>query len=102
VASSTKKLVPPLQIGSSLNTILSHDKDLEDSRAPSLRNGEISFRNRSGFMSSKFLTTHELKHGSNRNLESINRSFSKLSILQDRNWSLRDLNKEAYTSPHNF
>ncbi len=43
-----------------------------------------------------------MRTGSSRNLDSINRSFRKLNMLKDRNWSLRDVRKETYSSSHNF
>lgn len=48
------------------------------------------------------MTNEERKFGGKVGLESINKSFKKLSALKDRNWSQRDINANIYKSKSNF
>lgn len=57
---------------------------------------------RNGLTSNNFISEEERKNGSNCGIQSINKSFNKLTQLKDRNWSQRDINTQVYTSPSNF
>ena len=63
--------------------------------------GEATMKRRV-FMNRNFLTNNEMKFGDQKKLDRIDESFSKLSQLQDRNFSVRDIRKEHYASPSNF
>ncbi len=49
-----------------------------------------------------FLTNEELKLGNQSNIQSIDRSISKLHELSYKNWNILDLKKSLYSSPSNF
>eukprot|EP00347_Sterkiella_histriomuscorum_P021145 403335083 len=95
----SNKIVP--SINQSRGNLSIHAPNLESTRI-SIRNGEVSMRSRQNFQNKDFLTEEEKKFGDQSGLESINKSFSKLSQLHDRNWSQRDIKKTVYASPNNF
>eukprot|EP00347_Sterkiella_histriomuscorum_P002783 403366816 len=64
-------------------------------------NGRVNL-NRSGFRTQNFLTEKELKNGDSNKLDSLDKSFSKLRSLLDRNCDRADIDNKHYKKPRNF
>lgn len=68
-----------------------------------IRYNDLSSINSGGRgLKAAFLTQDERKYGNCQGLQSIEKSFTRLTVLKDRNWSQRDTAKEVYSSPSNF
>ena len=52
--------------------------------------------------SDHLITPEERKYGSFKGIVSVNKSFTKLSLLRDRNYSIKDVQRSLYSSPSNF